>query len=536
MNNHKSHVIILILICFFLKSDVIFSQDLTQQLFDAGVKLFSNKDYSGAADYFGQICDMSPDHTQARSYLVQSLIAMKKYREALASINKFLQKSPGNSEFVAMKQRIDALLNPPKVTVEAPASKQEYVMRTHTLSLSPISSEKPDKRPEKRPAKPAEPVKSRNTALDQALEAIDSQRYQEAINILDSLISKDPKNAQAWHYRGMVERQMGNHTEALPYFEKEVVIAPNGFEGYFSLGDILLKLGRLEEAEKAFEKAVKIKQGLYAMINLAETKKLLGKKKDTIELYKQIIKLEPEHPDAKLNIADALIEDGKIQEALGHVNDILSQTPLNGMAHFLKGKILMKNEMYDEAINEIRSAIAAQPDNEVFGNFLAKVFMSSGKTPEALDAANKVLQINPDNEEARIMIAEVLIKTGDIANAEDHVARIESSGKSARAFLFRARIFRAKGERDSALEMYKNYVNVASDDVEGVFEYAALLEESEDKASAVDMYKAIVEKFPGTSYSAISEERISTLGPLLAPAAQATQQPAPGTPQGKVTY
>ena len=46
---------------------------LIPALLDEGMKHYSEKQYSAAADYLGQVVDMDAEHSQARYYLVYSL-------------------------------------------------------------------------------------------------------------------------------------------------------------------------------------------------------------------------------------------------------------------------------------------------------------------------------------------------------------------------------------------------------------------------------------------------------------------------------
>ncbi|MBF0548053.1 MAG: tetratricopeptide repeat protein [Candidatus Riflebacteria bacterium] len=507
-------------------------QDPSAQLFDQGVKLFTAKDYSGAIDYLGQVCDMAPNNAQARYYLIQSLLAMKKNQAASNHLNILLKLDPSNPQYQALTAQIEATPKLPDSKV--PQKKPPTEVITGGYDDSTPSSPKVPKAP-KIPNNPKPAPPRIRTTVDEAVDAIDSQNYPMATKLLDLLISKEPKNAMAFHYRGVVEKQMGKTAEAIPYFEKALALEPNNFESLFLYGDALLKLGKLEEAEKNFEKAIKIKPGLFAMINLAETKKLLGKKNETIDLYRSVLKIDGNMIEAKLNLADALIDDGKLQEALGHVNDVLADDAKNGMAHYIKAKIMTKNEMFDEAAEQIKLALEANPENEAYTNFYAKALLKAGKTAEALDAANKLIQAHPENDEARMLIAETLIKTGDIANAEDHVAMIEKNGKNPRAMLLRARINRGKGEKEPALEMYKGYLSQAAGDSEVTYEYATLLEEAGNKNDAIDMYRDVIAKFPGTSVAASAEERLTALGPKEAPAMpKGPNQPKPEP--GKVKY
>jgi HEAT repeat protein len=86
------------------------AQDLTAQIFADGIRLYGQQDYAGAITYLDQVCRMQPQHQQARFYLVHSLVAVKRYDEALREATALAALDPANQQYATLVLQIRNLL------------------------------------------------------------------------------------------------------------------------------------------------------------------------------------------------------------------------------------------------------------------------------------------------------------------------------------------------------------------------------------------------------------------------------------------
>jgi Ca-activated chloride channel homolog len=105
------------------------------------------------------------------------------------------------------------------------------------------------------------------------------------------------------------ERQ---YEKALPAYQKAVEQNPNGSTARFNMANARYRTGNLPDAEKSFDELIEKtteknfkEKGYYNKgVTLTKQKKLL----ESIEAYKNALKLDPADEDARFNLQKALTE------------------------------------------------------------------------------------------------------------------------------------------------------------------------------------------------------------------------------------
>ena len=114
--------------------------------------------------------------------------------------------------------------------------------------------------------RPAEPRPSPTSPAQSATEddfskaeyMIKAERYEEAIPLLQRVVAKNPRDADAWNYLGFASRKLGKKAEALDYYNKALGIDPNHKGAHEYLGELYLMM---KDPAKAQEQLVAL-QGL----------------------------------------------------------------------------------------------------------------------------------------------------------------------------------------------------------------------------------------------------------------------------------
>jgi protein O-GlcNAc transferase len=141
-----------------------------------------------------------------------------------------------------------------------------------------------------------EPV-SIQAALAVALARHQAGASEEAEEIYRQVIGEDPHHSDALHLLAIALYQKGDAMGALPHIEKALSLeqeqsaSPN-FRN--TLGECLRALGRLEEAEKQYEKALELSGGNFplATFNLGLAKQEMGQRRAALTLYGEVLQGE----------------------------------------------------------------------------------------------------------------------------------------------------------------------------------------------------------------------------------------------------
>ena len=94
--------------------------------------------------------------------------------------------------------------------------------------------------------------------LGEAVTAANEERYQEALEALNKLISRYPTYAEAWNQRAAVYWKLGRHEESILDCERALVLNPNHYGAWQGMGICKLHLGEVKEACRCLREALKV--------------------------------------------------------------------------------------------------------------------------------------------------------------------------------------------------------------------------------------------------------------------------------------
>jgi tetratricopeptide (TPR) repeat protein len=97
------------------------------------------------------------------------------------------------------------------------------------------------------PSTASKPVDPNYRAAEQNIQ---TGKFNEALTLLQQVLARDPKNADAFNYLGYANRKLGNRDAALGYYNKALEIDPRHLGANEYLGELYLELGDLKKAEE----------------------------------------------------------------------------------------------------------------------------------------------------------------------------------------------------------------------------------------------------------------------------------------------
>jgi len=92
--------------------------------------------------------------------------------------------------------------------------------------------------------------------LDEALQYVKSGDYGVALSACRDVIERYPDDADALHLAGYLHQVKGEHEDALRYFAQAGLLAPDNAEIHNNHAGSLKALGRFEQAERYYRRAI----------------------------------------------------------------------------------------------------------------------------------------------------------------------------------------------------------------------------------------------------------------------------------------
>jgi tetratricopeptide (TPR) repeat protein len=274
---------------------------------------------------------------------------------------------------------------------------------------------------------PAQPVSEQVQEAEAVLAKSD---WKTAEAKLDPWLAAHPTDARALFDAGYVADAENRLEDAAGLYKRAVAANPNSFEAQLSLGLLLARQGKLDDARPALTAATALDPGELGPAIKARAWRALaqidrpaaGRPGDAAAASNDLLealKLTPETPDDTL-LAAGLAEDaGQYAAAETAYRRILAKDPKSAPANAGLAHLLIERKEYPEAETMLRAALAASPDDPTLTAQLATVLAAQDKA-EALPLIEKLHDAHPADASITRMLAEVLAEAGDAAGS-DHL-------------------------------------------------------------------------------------------------------------------
>ena len=221
-----------------------------------------------------------------------------------------------------------------------------------------------------------------------------------------------------------------------------------------------------------------------------------GKIEEAILRYNEALKLAPDYPEANIRLANALSQKGEINQAIAYYKKALQRktdchkvrysplvmqhrTACYEVHRYLAGD-LVKQGKNDEAIEHYAMSLELNADQPEVHYNLANVLMEEGKLNEAIAHYSDALKFRPDYLEAHNNLANALAKQGRLKEAIEHwqeLVRINPEEAVLHSNLGTA--YRRLGELDKAIMHWGLALRLKPDHISVLNKLAWLLATSE---------------------------------------------------------
>jgi tetratricopeptide (TPR) repeat protein len=235
-----------------------------------------------------------------------------------------------------------------------------------------------------------------------------AERYLDAQLCCRQALEIDSGYASAQHLMGLVSLHAGQHDLAVEWMIRAIRQEPNP-EYLVSLGIVLQRSGRLEEALKTFDKAVKLKPDApESWKHLGFVLEQMNRLDQALSSYQQAITLNPSEWEAADKSASLLFQSGRLEEALSCFNVCDSLRPDRPSTLHMRALTKFGLNRYEDAFADITRAQALDPNNADICNNVGGVLQRLRRDTEALPWFERALALRPN------YLAAIMNKAGSL--------------------------------------------------------------------------------------------------------------------------
>jgi tetratricopeptide (TPR) repeat protein len=294
-------------------------------------------------------------------------------------------------------------------------------------------------------------------------------------NILGSIdkIYKNEREVQALFNKGQDATRNGRFSDAINYFERAIGLNPVISAPRLSLGGILAKMGKKEEALISLNKATELDPNvLFAWVVKAGFLGQIGKFKEALSCFDEALRINPFDKMAMngrdlvskelskidddyriegkpyedwLEKGHDLVKKGEFEEALKCYEEGLKLSKTSIDLWLDSGLALNQLKRFNEAINKFEKAIELNEDSNEAWTYKGIALGGLKKLEDSLVCYDNALGINPEYEYALFNKAATLVNLKRFEEAIEHFDKlIEINPDFAQAKEIREKAFQQK--------------------------------------------------------------------------------------------
>ncbi len=184
--------------------------------------------------------------------------------------------------------------------------------------------------------------------------------------------------------------------KSITYFEKSITEDNNFVAGYNSWGNVLLSLGKSDEAGEKYLKCIQLDPDYkWAYYNLGIVSKNKNDYEKAIQYYQKAIKIDSTYEVAYLNWGDILLDQEDKEKAQAEFEEWSNTDAIKKIGYYFLGRLSKKDDP-DKAIAYYEKARKADPKFVELYNVWGNVLLDKGMLKEAREKYNKCLEIDPN--------------------------------------------------------------------------------------------------------------------------------------------
>lgn len=437
-----------------LDQAVSLNPNFTEALFLKGQLNLKKGDYASAVTVFGQIARQNPQMLAAQLFLADAHLARGTPDEALAIYGRLSRSFPTNSEL------------------------------PYWMGLV-YRQQKKDKEAEQAFAKALQLNPDNLAAVNQVLEMkIQQKDFQSARMLVDGIITRAPRIAEAWLMQANLYSAQGDATGAETALLKTIELNTNALAAYGALAKLYLDSNRgVQALSKLDEILARAPNNIPALMQKALIHERMSNYAKAAESYEKILTVAPQFGHCINNLAYLYSEHlGKLDRAYDLATKAHELLPDNPGITDTLGWILYKRGEYDRSVGPLSEAAAKLPRSAEIQFHLGMAHYMQGAEKEAKDFLRRALDLSKDfagADEARQRLA---MLEGD-SNASDPQALaklqklLEKQPNDPIVLTRLAEVQAHNGAWDKARVLYEQVLKLNPQSVQAIMKLASLYAE-----------------------------------------------------------
>ena len=224
-----------------------------------------------------------------------------------------------------------------------------------------------------------------------------------------------------------------------------------------ALAIVLFESGRSEESIRHLQRAISIEPDPSYLANLGEIYRRLGQLDLAAESFGRILEIDPNFPEARLNLAVTLADAGVYEPALQLLEEATRFGPDGPRLRVAFASLLLRMKRPEQALVHARRAVELAPNVASAHRQLGDSLDACGQKSEAIASYRRALELNPSDYSAH---SDLIIAMLSIPEYDDRARFAEARAWAERhAAPLRKQIRPSTNEKDPERRLRIGYVS-----------------------------------------------------------------------------
>lgn len=191
---------------------------------------------------------------------------------------------------------------------------------------------------------------------------------------------------------------------------------------HYVLANLLHRQGDAERTRLSLEKAVAAEPAFAeAWHMLGALNGMQGRPELAVECFRKVLTIHPNATEARLNLAQALLQAGQWEAAAAECNGVIGENAGTAAAWTMLGRSQAERGLHDAAVDSFRKALALQPDLPQALMGLGFALHQLGHWEEASGYFRSALRCDPQLMPGHFGLGSSLLKLGNLQEALLHL-------------------------------------------------------------------------------------------------------------------
>ena len=318
-------------------------------------------------------------------------------------------------------------------------------------------------------------------------------KFSEAVSVLKELIDIDSNRPIIWNNLGLYQSQLGQHENSINSFEHALRLDPEFREAQKNLVTLSLDQSKFDKAKAFFDNAGESLKSDKKLLSLkAKYFRLVEEYEQSINIYQDLLELNPQSVAAKHNLALTLRLSGQPIDALKHYRELERSGVTQFQLFHNIGNALSDIGRFKEAITYFNRALSLNPTYADSHKNLNALLWEANDTERFLDSYKTAIKQYPDDYGLFISYLSTLINAKEYQAVLDAIntSKLSSDNQGQEYYVLAGRAYKGLEKISEAIAVQKKILDFDNLELNSYLEFASTLLEHGDLNQA----ELIVEK------------------------------------------